>query len=136
MDADIELHEYNQIAGNGVEEDIDQKPVEEDEIAYAIDDDDDILQILGLANQIFLFGNQLLLQGGSRINPVIPNIVFNLDLYDEAKSLMEFRFHIDEIYNIGAALRLPQIMILDNDMQFQTIEGLYIVLHRLAYPCR
>jgi hypothetical protein len=47
---------------------------------------------------------------------------------------LEFRFHANEIYYIGSALRLPQIMILDNDIHFQTIEGLCIVLRRLVYP--
>jgi hypothetical protein len=90
---------------------------------------------MAVANQLFLLGHQFL-QGRRRGNPPVPNVVFNLDLYDEAKSEMEFRFHVDEIYDIGAALWLPQIMVLDNDTRFQTIEGLCIVLHRLAYPCR
>ncbi|KAF9140458.1 hypothetical protein BG015_001657, partial [Linnemannia schmuckeri] len=55
---------------------------------------------------------------------------------DEAKCEQEFYFHVDEIYDIDAALRLPQIMVLDNDTRFQTIEGLCIVLRQIAYSCR
>ncbi|KAF9289502.1 hypothetical protein BGZ88_007726 [Linnemannia elongata] len=46
----------------------------------------------------------------------VPNVVFNLDQHDDAK--MEFPVHVDEIYDIGAALRLPQVMILDDNSRF------------------
>ncbi|KAF9535921.1 hypothetical protein EC957_001449, partial [Mortierella hygrophila] len=135
MDVDFDLHELHQDDGDPTdEEDDDLELGAIDEVANN-DDDGDVLQILALANQLFLLGHQLL-QGRVRGNPPVPNVVFNLDLYDEAKCEQEFRFHVDEIYDIGAALRLPQIMILDNDTRFQTIEGLCIVLRRLAYPCR
>ncbi|KAF9147789.1 hypothetical protein BG015_010507, partial [Linnemannia schmuckeri] len=98
------------------EEAIDLEPDVNEEVANN-DDDGDVMQILALANQLFLLGHQLL-QGRIRGNPPVPSVVFNLDLYDEAKCEQEFRFHVDEIYDIGAALRLPQVMILDNDTRF------------------
>ncbi|KAK3844410.1 MAG: hypothetical protein J3R72DRAFT_419603 [Linnemannia gamsii] len=126
MDVDLNLHEHYQDDGDTTdEEDVDLEPGVDDE-AVNNDDDGDVLQILALANQLFLLGHQLL-KGQVRGNPPVPNVVFNLDLYDDAKCELEFRFHVDEIYDIGAALRLPQIMILDNDTRFQTIEGLCVI---------
>jgi hypothetical protein len=137
MDVDLNLNDLYQDEGDTTDEEgVDLEPGANEEAAINDnDDDDDVVQIMTVANQLFLLGHQFL-QRRLHGNPPVPNVVFNLDLYDEAKSEMEFRFHVDEIYDIGAALRLPQIMVLDNDTRFQTIEGLCIVLRRPAYPCR
>ncbi|KAF8923167.1 hypothetical protein BGZ58_003284, partial [Dissophora ornata] len=103
MDADFVLHDpYHNARDEEEEDDIDVEPGADDILLENNDDDDDdIVQILALANRLFFLGNQFI-QGRLRNNPPVPNVVFNLDLYDEAKSEMEFRFHVDEIYNIGA----------------------------------
>jgi len=69
-------------------------------------------------------------------NPFIPNIIFNLDDYDDSRCERMFRFQVDEIMDIADELRMPALFELDNRSKFGCLEGLCLVLRRIAYPCR
>ncbi|KAK3848264.1 MAG: hypothetical protein J3R72DRAFT_360322, partial [Linnemannia gamsii] len=47
-----------------------------------------------------------------------------------------FRFQVDEIYDIVDSLRIPDILQLDNGSKVSSIEGICLLLRRLAFPCR
>ena len=47
-----------------------------------------------------------------------------------------FRFEREDIHILSNALRLPENIICNNRTLASGVEGLCIVLRRLAYPCR
>ncbi|KAF9177303.1 hypothetical protein BGZ51_008899, partial [Haplosporangium sp. Z 767] len=47
-------------------------------------------------------------------NSFIPNIIFNLDDYDDSRCERMFRFQVDEILDIADELRMPALFVLDN----------------------
>jgi hypothetical protein len=115
--------------GLDLEDDGELREIEDQE------DDGEIVFILGAAMDFF---QQALLYRQRRINrnPPIPFVMFNLNTYGDIMSERHFRFRVDEIYDIKDALRLPDSLDLDNGSRFSTLEGLCLVLRRLAYPCR
>lgn len=108
---------------------------EDDNIEEQVDSDEELVLLLGAANNLFQHAAQFLLRRSNR-NPPVPFLIFNLDQYDDITSERLFRFQVDEIYDIVDALRMPDILPLDNGSKFRSTEGVCLLLRRLAFPCR
>lgn len=81
----------------------------------------------------------LLYQAYSSKNPVFPHSEysrFNLEDMDEAECLREFRVRKLDITRLADALGLPLSLRSPQRTKTDRIEGLCILLKRLAYPCR
>ena len=81
----------------------------------------------------------LLLYVNSSKNPTFPHgnySRFVLDDMDEAECLREFRVKKPEIPRLADALGLPNSFKCRQRSRAEGIEGLCVVLKRLAYPCR
>jgi hypothetical protein len=61
---------------------------------------------------------------------------FNLDDMDESECLAEFRFEKQHIPLLAEALRIPAYFITEQRSRVRGIEGLCMLLKRVAYPCR
>ena len=55
---------------------------------------------------------------------------------DDSKCLAEFRFHKSDILVLLDILQLPQTVICRQGTNCNGIEGIFIALRRVAYPCR
>ena len=72
-------------------------------------------------------------------NPDFPHdeyMPFDLDDMDEIECLAEFRFEKQHIPLLADALRIPPYFIMEQRNRVTGIEGLCILLKRVAYPCR
>ena len=72
-------------------------------------------------------------------NPVFPYEIyerFDLANVDEAKCKAEFRVEKSDLPQLADALRIPQIFKCDQRSECDGMEGLCMLLRRLAYPCR
>ena len=72
-------------------------------------------------------------------NPDFPHdeyMPFDLDDMDEIECLAEFRFEKQHIPPLAEALRIPPYFIMERRSRVTGIEGLCILLKRVAYPCR
>lgn len=72
-------------------------------------------------------------------NPIFPHgdyDRFDLDHLDEAEVFAEFRVQKWDIERLADALGLPESFICHQRTRANRIEGLCVVLKRLAYPCR
>ena len=61
---------------------------------------------------------------------------FNLDLLSQDECWAEFRFKKNDIFDLVHILQLPDEIITYNRLKVDPVEGLCILLKRLAYPCR
>lgn len=61
---------------------------------------------------------------------------FDLEELDESECLAEFRFRKRDIPLLAEAMRLPDSYICEQGTVCDGIEGLCLLLRRLAYPCR
>ena len=61
---------------------------------------------------------------------------FNLENLDETECLREFRVRKLDVLRLADALGLPERLSCYQRTQADKIEGLCLVLKRLAYPCR
>ena len=61
---------------------------------------------------------------------------FNLESLDEAQCRTEFRFIKSHIYELAVALNMPEKIVTEERVTCTGIEGLCILLKRLAFPCR
>lgn len=72
-------------------------------------------------------------------NPVFPYEIyerFELANVDEAECKAEFRVEKSDLPQLADALRIPQIFKCDQRSECDGMEGLCMLLRRLAYPCR
>lgn len=72
-------------------------------------------------------------------NPVFPYANyerFELANMDEAECKAEFRFEKSDLPQLAEALRIPQVLKCDQRSKCDGMEGLCMLLRRLAYPCR
>ena len=72
-------------------------------------------------------------------NPVFPYEIyerFDLANVDEAECKAEFRVEKSDLPQLADALRIPQIFKCDQRSECDGMEGLCMLLRRLAYPCR
>ncbi|KFH74000.1 hypothetical protein MVEG_01213 [Podila verticillata NRRL 6337] len=93
-----------------------------------------LLQLLALAIQV-LFRNWVQIR--PRIErPRIPAIRFDLAQVSRPNCQLYFRFYEEDILQIVVALRMPEVVILDNGSKVHCVEALCVVLRQLAYPCR
>ena len=72
-------------------------------------------------------------------NPDFPHdeyMPFDLDDMDEIECFAEFRFEKQHIPLLAEALRIPPYFIMEQRSRVTGIEGLCILLRRVAYPCR
>ena len=72
-------------------------------------------------------------------NPVFPYEVyerFELANVDEAECKAEFRVEKSDLPQLADALRTPQIFKCDQRSECDGMEGLCMLVRRLAYPCR
>ena len=72
-------------------------------------------------------------------NPVFPYEMyerFELANVDEAECKAEFRVEKSDLPQLADALRIPQIFKCDQRSECDGMEGLCMLLRRLAYPCR
>eukprot|EP00795_Rhopilema_esculentum_P009949 gene9949-18562_t len=60
---------------------------------------------------------------------------FNLDLLSDDKCWAEFRFKKNHIFDLAKILQLPDETITYNRMKEDAVEGLCVLLKRLAYLC-
>lgn len=97
--------------------------------------DEDFFRIIAVGHQFLQLAVQYI-AARPRNYPFIPHVRFDLRLYDDDTCTRFFRFQQDEIRTILASLRMPDIFKADNGLAFASIEGLSLVLRRLAYPCR
>ena len=71
--------------------------------------------------------------------PVFPYEIyerFDLANVDEAECKAEFRVEKSDLPQLADALRIPQIFKCDQRSECHGMEGLCMLLRRLAYPCR
>lgn len=61
---------------------------------------------------------------------------FNLDTFDDAQCLTEFRFNKRDIYTLAECLQIPAIITCSQRSKCDGLEGLCILLKRLSSPCR
>ena len=61
---------------------------------------------------------------------------FELDKLSDDECLPEFRFLINDVYQLAEALGLPEEMKCYNGVKVDGMEALCISLKRFAYPCR
>ena len=61
---------------------------------------------------------------------------FNLDNLEEDECIAEFRFRKTDIPDLAAALNIPDVFYCPQGTICYGLEGLCLVLRRLAYPCR
>jgi hypothetical protein len=61
---------------------------------------------------------------------------FNLDELEEDECIAEFRFKKTDIPDLAAALKIPDVFYCPQGTICYGLEGLCIMLRRLAYPCR
>ncbi|GJJ68191.1 nuclease HARBI1 [Entomortierella parvispora] len=116
------------------DEDIDNENEDANNLDGQSDSDEEIVFLMGMAND-FIQHAARILQRRNR-NPPVPFAIFNLNQYDNITSERLFRFRTDEILDIVEALRVPNVLVLDNGSKFSSLEGVCIVLRRLAFPCR
>ena len=72
-------------------------------------------------------------------NPVFPYEIyerFELANVDEAECKAEFRVEKSDLPQLADDLRVPQIFNCDQRSECDGMEGLCMLLRRLAYPCR
>ena len=72
-------------------------------------------------------------------NPIFPNSDyerFTLDTLEESEIFAEFRVRKRDIERLADALGLPESFVCHQRTRADKIEGLCMVLKRLAYPCR
>ena len=72
-------------------------------------------------------------------NPDFPHdeyMPFDLDDMDEIECLAEFQFEKQHIPLLAEALKIPPYFIMEQRSRMTGIEGLCILLKRVAYPCR
>ena len=62
--------------------------------------------------------------------------LFNLQTFDNAQCLVEFRFTKPDIQRLADALHLSEKVVCTQGTVCDKIEGLCILLKRLSYPCR
>ena len=61
---------------------------------------------------------------------------FDLDDWDEAECKFESRFDKSDLAVLSRALKFPDIFVCSQRTVCSGMEGLYILLKRLAFPCR
>ena len=61
---------------------------------------------------------------------------FNLDELEEDECIAEFRFRKTDIQDVAAALNIPDVFYCPQGTICHGLEGLCLMLRRLAYPCR
>ena len=61
---------------------------------------------------------------------------FDLDSFHETETIAEFRVRKRDIQRLAIALRLPESFVCHQRTRADRIEGLCLLLKRLAYPCR
>ena len=61
---------------------------------------------------------------------------FDLETMNDAETWSEFRFLKNNLFRLKDALKLPNYFKTYNRLKVSGIEGLCIMLRRLAYPCR
>lgn len=61
---------------------------------------------------------------------------FNLDDMEESECLAEFRIEKHHIPPLAEALRIPAYFITQQRSRVSGLEGLCMLLKRVAYPCR
>ena len=84
-------------------------------------------------------GFAVLLNEYESCNPDFPHdeyVPFDLDDMDEIECLAESRFEKQHIPLLAKALRIPPYLIMEQRSRVTGIEGLCILLKRVAYPCR
>lgn len=126
----------------GAETDDSEEEVEEEEGLAAIRringnqrDQEGVFVIILAAYWVLMMWRDLI-QRRPRWNPIIPVVRLDIDAYDDITCERLFRFRADEIRDIIVALRMPDYFTLVNRGRIPSIEGVCIVLRRLAYPCR
>lgn len=60
----------------------------------------------------------------------------DLNTFSEEYCIEQFRFTLPEVRTLAAALGLPAQMVAENNLRWTRVEGLCILLRRLAYPNR
>jgi hypothetical protein len=66
----------------------------------------------------------------------IPNVRFDIDKMNDEECMHDFRFTADEIRELVTGFRLPSTIICIERTRSTDIEGMCILLSRLAYPVR
>ena len=61
---------------------------------------------------------------------------FDLDLWDDGRCNTDFRFRKDHVFRLFDALNIPDRITTSQGTVCEGIEGLCILLKRLAFPCR
>ncbi|RHZ21672.1 hypothetical protein DYB26_006209 [Aphanomyces astaci] len=68
--------------------------------------------------------------------PLVPDVRFNLDSYNDADLKLKFRFCSDEIRLLVKLLGIPSVVITEMRDRVHAVEAKCILLHRLCYPKR
>ncbi|KAF0720857.1 hypothetical protein AaE_010263 [Aphanomyces astaci] len=68
--------------------------------------------------------------------PLIPDIRFSLDTSTDATAILDYRFDIAGIKQLGFVLGLPAVIITQNRVRVHRDEAMCVLLGRLAFPVR
>lgn len=68
--------------------------------------------------------------------PLVPSTRLSLNEVRDADALHNFRFVVEDIRRIAAALRLSDVIITDARDRRQVADAVAMLLMRLVYPCR
>ena len=61
---------------------------------------------------------------------------FDLENFDDAQCLTDFRIRKNDIFHLKECLQLPENIVCSQRSTCESVEGLCIFLNRLSYPCR
>ncbi|DBA01348.1 TPA: hypothetical protein N0F65_001587, partial [Lagenidium giganteum] len=68
--------------------------------------------------------------------PLVPTISLDLTQYNDERARVEFRFTLPQVQCLCVALRLPTTTVTTSGDRLPAIEGMCLLLARLAYPKR
>jgi hypothetical protein len=68
--------------------------------------------------------------------PILPELRLDLNAMSQNTSRSRYRFDQDQLKAIAAKLPFPEVLITYQRDKFYLVEGLCILLHRMAYPVR
>ena len=61
---------------------------------------------------------------------------FDLQSFVDAQCLTDFRIRKNDIFHLKECLQLPENIVCSQRSTCESVEGLYIHLNKLSYPCR
>jgi hypothetical protein len=68
--------------------------------------------------------------------PLVPDVRFCLNSMTNANAILDFRFDVDGIKELGYILGLPAVVVTANRNRVHRDEAMCVVLNRLAFPVR